>query len=114
MAPSWLYLRPETGYNELLYWPSLNYGWPDHVRTQKPTQNEADFGEKLLQIQLQGAPHSAFMLAPAELLLHNEYDAIFIVQQVNNHATMHSMRDILLKANVSSASSACSAMLPSC
>ena len=81
MAPSWLYLGPEAGYNELLCWPCLIYGWPEHVQTQKPTQNEADFGTKWLRIQLQEAPHSALMLAPAELLLHNEYDEIFIAQQ---------------------------------
>ena len=114
MAPSWLYLGPEAGYNELLYWLHLNHGWPGRIRTQKPAQNEADFGRKWFQIRYQEALHSALMLVLAELLLHNEYDAIFIVQQINNHATMHSMRDILLKANVSSASSACSAMLPSC
>ena len=114
MAPSWFYLGPEAGYNELLCWPGLNYGWPDHVRTQKPTQNEADFGTKWLQIQLQGAPHSALKLAPAELLLHNEYDAIFIVQEANNHAIVHRMHSMLLETNRSSASSASSVMLPSC
>ena len=84
MGPSWFYLGPEAGYNELLCWP----GWVARTRPNTKTpQNEADFGAKWLQIQFQRAPHSAFMLAPAELLLHNEYDAIFIVQQVNNHAT---------------------------
>ena len=114
MTPSWLCLGSETGYNELLCWPCLNYGWPEHVQAQKPTQNEADFGTKWLQIRLQEALHSALMSAPAELLLHNEYDAIFIVHQANHRAIMHRMHSILLKALVSSASSACSAMLPSC
>ena len=36
MVPCWLYLGPEAGYNELLCWPSLNYGWPGRIRTQKP------------------------------------------------------------------------------
>ena len=114
MAPSWLYLGPEAGYNELLCWPCLNHGWPGRIRTQKPAQNETDFGRKWFQIRLQEALHSALMLAPAELLLHNEYDAIFIVHQANHRAIMHRMHSILLKALVSSASSACSAMLPSC
>ena len=88
MAPSWLCLGSEAGYNELLCWPCLNYGWPEHVRTQKPTQNEADFGTKWLQIRLQETLHSALMLAPAELLLHYEYDAMFIVQQARHRAMM--------------------------
>ena len=75
LVPTWLHLGSKTGYNEVLCWPCLNHGWPGRVRTQKPTQNEADFGQKLFQIRFQRASNSALTEAPAELLLHNEDDA---------------------------------------
>ena len=59
LGSTWLCLGPKAAKNELLSWPCLNHGWPRPVRTQKPAQNETDFGPKWVQIQFQRAPRSA-------------------------------------------------------